>query len=657
VEPDFRIATEPPMIHAVSTACGTEGRSDGFKMADAFTPWDDGFAQRYRRVGYWSGEVLGALPAVWAENFGDRTAIVAGCDRWSYRELAARSSRVAAGFEALGIGRGDRVVVQLPNLVQFFEVLFGLFTAGAVPVVVLPAYRRSEVAHFCRLTGAIAYVIADRHDGFDFRELARRVRREAPALRHVIVAGPADEFLELDEVRGEAGNGGGVGPVADPAGVALLHLSGGTTGTPKLIPRTHDDYLYGARASAELCGFSSGTGYLCSLPVGHQFSLSAPGALGTLLSGGRVVLAPHPAPDVTFPLIERERATVAAVVPPVAALWLQAAEQSSYDLSSLELLQVGGAKLDAVAARRVRPMLGCQVQQVFGMTEGLLSFTRLDDPDDIVFTTQGRPLSPDDEIRLVDDSDHDVPPGKSGHLLVRGPNTIRGYYKAPEHNAVAFTADGFYRTGDVARTTETGHLVVVGRAKDQINRGGQKVAAEEVENHLLAHPGVAEVAVVAMPDAFLGERICAYVVPSGPSLQASELTAFVRGRGLATHKVPDRLEFLDALPRTAVGKISKQQLRTGSAQQSNVRGASVSSNNGLSVDQVRADVAAVLSVPPAAVDADVPLPEQGLDSVRMMTLVERWRALGASLTFADLAERPILSEWSELVAAQSGRHA
>jgi 2,3-dihydroxybenzoate-AMP ligase len=195
------------------------------------------------------------------------------------------------------------------------------------------------------------------------------------------------------------------------------------------------------------------------------------------------------------------------------------------------------------------------------MTEGLLNFTRLDDPDEVVFTTQGRPLSPADEIRVVDDMDNDVPPGEPGNLLVRGPNTIRGYYNAPEFNAVAFTADGFYRTGDIVRQTPTGHLVVVGRLKDQINRGGEKVAAEEIEAHLLAHPGVVEAAVVAMPDAFLGERVCAFVVPGNPPPEAAELTAFVRGRGLAAYKVPDRIEFIDALPRTTVGKISKRLLR------------------------------------------------------------------------------------------------
>ncbi|MFF3404140.1 (2,3-dihydroxybenzoyl)adenylate synthase [Streptomyces sp. NPDC002659] len=545
----------------MSSACTRAARPGQEAVVDGFTPWPEEFVRRYRDAGYWSGQPLGELPGEWAAAFGDRVAVVAGGERWTYRELDERSGRLAAGLRALGIGCGDRVVVQLPNVAEFFEVLFALFKLGAVPVVALPAYRRSEVSYFCRFTRAVGYVVADRHAGFDFRELASQVRREVPELRHVVVAGDPGEFVGLAALRGWANDGGGPWPVADPGGVALLHLSGGTTGVPKLIPRTHDDYLYGARAGAELCGFSSATVYLGSLPIAHQFSLSAPGALGTFLNGGRVVLAPSPAPDAVFPLIEREQATVGAVVPPVAALWLTAAEHTQHDLSSLALLQVGGAKLSAELAQQVRPMLGCRVQQVFGMTEGLLNYTRFNDPDEIVFTTQGQPLSPADEIRVVDDGDREVPAGEPGHLLVRGPNTIRGYYKAPEHNHTAFTLDGFYRTGDIVRRLPTGHLVVVGRAKDQINRGGEKIAAEEVENHLLAHPGVAEAAVVAMPDAFLGERICAYVVPGDPRPTAPELTGFVRSRGLAAAKVPDRIEFLDALPRTAVGKISKQQLR------------------------------------------------------------------------------------------------
>jgi 2,3-dihydroxybenzoate-AMP ligase len=289
--------------------------------------------------------------------------------------------------------------------------------------------------------------------------------------------------------------------------------------------------------------------------------MSSPGFFGVLHAGGRVVLARRSSPDEVFPLIERECVTLASAVPPLALVWLDAAADTAHDLSSLEVLQIGGAKCSEEVARRVRPTLGATLQQVFGMAEGLVNYTRLDDPEEVIVTTQGRPISPDDEVLVVDDEDQPVEPGATGHLLTRGPYTIRGYYRAEEYNATAFTAEGFYRTGDVVRRTPEGNLVVEGRAKDQINRGGEKVAAEEIENHLLAHPSVHDAAVVAMPDEYLGERSCAFVVPRGTPPKGRELIRFVRERGLAGYKVPDRVEFVERFPQTGVGKISKRELR------------------------------------------------------------------------------------------------
>ena len=258
--------------------------------------------------------------------------------------------------------------------------------------------------------------------------------------------------------------------------------------------------------------------------------------------------------------------TITGLVPPLALVWTQAAASTPHDLRSLDVLLVGGAKFSEEAARRVRPALGCTLQQVFGMAEGLVNYTRLDDDEETIVTTQGRPISPDDEIRIVDDGDNDVAPGRTGHLLTRGPYTIRGYWRAPEHNARSFTEDGYYRTGDIARATPSGHLVVEGRAKDQINRGGEKIAAEEVENVILAHPAVHDVSVVAVPDAYLGERSCAYVIlRPDAELRPALLRRFVRERGLAAYKVPDRVEFVDVFPATGVGKVSKKDLRNTAA--------------------------------------------------------------------------------------------
>jgi non-ribosomal peptide synthetase component E (peptide arylation enzyme) len=210
----------------------------------------------------------------------------------------------------------------------------------------------------------------------------------------------------------------------------------------------------------------------------------------------------------------------------------------------------------------VRPVLGCTLQQVFGMAEGLLNYTRLDDPDDVVCTTQGRPMCPDDEVRLVDELDQDVPDGEPGSLLTRGPYTPRGYYKAAEQNARAFTDDGWYRSGDICRRTPAGNLIVEGRDKDMINRGGEKISAEEVENLVYQLPAVAQVAAVAMPDPQLGERVCVYVVPRpAATLTLEEIRSFMDASGVARFKLPEHLVLVEELASTKVGKIDKKALR------------------------------------------------------------------------------------------------
>lgn len=566
-----------------------------------WTPWPEDFARLYRELGYWRGQTLADLLEDRARHQPQRLALVCGERRWTYRELQRQSLQLALGLHRLGIQRQDRVIVQLPNVAEFFTVCFALFRLGALPVFALPAHRRAEITHFCELAQAKAWIVADRDGGFDFCELARQVVSAAPSLQQVVVCGDAGEFIALDSLLATVGESDFSGTVLSgtdftgtassatapqedttlmelslaeqslPSGpaasdVAFLQLSGGSTGLPKLIPRTHDDYLYSVRASAGICALDQHSVYLCALPAAHNFPLSSPGTLGTFYAGGTVVLARRPTPDDCFPLIAKEGVTVTALVPPLAMVWLDAASKRRSDLHSLQFLQVGGARFSAEAARRVKPVLGCRLQQVFGMAEGLVNYTRLDDSDDIIATTQGRPISPADEIRVVDDEDQPVLPGETGHLLTRGPYTIRGYFRADEHNRRAFTADGFYRTGDIVRQLPGGHLVVEGRAKDQINRGGDKVAAEEVENHLLAHPAVHDAALVAMPDAFLGEKTCAFVVIRGDAPRAIELLRFLQGRGLAGYKIPDRIEFIAQLPQTGVGKVNKRELRERIAQ-------------------------------------------------------------------------------------------
>lgn len=521
--------------------------------------WPPEFAERYRAKGYWRGETFRQVLEARARERGDAIAVVGADQRWSYAELLSRAETAAAGFIAIGLRPGDRVIVQLPNIPEFFSVVFGLFRARMIPVFTLPAHRLTEIVHFARKSEAAGYIVAERHEGFDYRELAAAVKREVAHVAHAVVIGDAGEHTAFGSFRADPS----LLPDEDAASsdVALVQISGGSTGLSKLIPRTHDDYLYSIWASNEICGITPDSVYMASLPVSHNFPMSSPGVFGGLYAGARVVMCPAPDPQTAFPLIERERVTITGLVPPLALLWLQAAPRTTHDLSSLEVLQVGGAKFTPEPARRVGSVLGCKLQQVFGMAEGLVNYTRLDDPDDVVTQTQGRKISPDDEVLILDDQGNPVPDGEPGNLLARGPYTIRSYHDDPGANARSFTPDGFYRTGDVVRRLPGGYLEVMGRATDHINRAGEKISAEEVEDHLLAHPNVFDAAVVSMPDRFLGERSCAFIIPNGGPPKPADIKAWMRLRDIALFKIPDQIVFVDDFATTAVGKISRKELR------------------------------------------------------------------------------------------------
>ncbi|GAA5056253.1 (2,3-dihydroxybenzoyl)adenylate synthase [Nocardia callitridis] len=538
-----------------------------------YTPWPAADTELYRSLGYWTGETFDDLLRARASTTPEAIAVVDDQHRWSYRELDRRVTTLASGLAELGIVARDRVLVQLPNIAEFVEVIFGLFRLGALPVFCLPAHRKAELAPIAQASGAVAIVTAHHHQLFDHAALARTVRAEATALRHVIVVGDRDgtavpeDTLGLADLRGPAREFERVAA----SDVAFLQLSGGSTGIPKLIPRTHDDYLYSVRRSAELCALDADTVYLAALPVAHNFPMSSPGILGALYAGGTVAMSPDPAPSTAFAAVERFGATITGLVPPLARLWAERAEAGTpHDLSSLRVLLVGGARCPDELAARLGPALGVTLQQVFGMAEGLVCYTRLDDPQEIIVASQGRPMSDHDQIAVVDEAGAPVPAGTDGLLQTKGPYTIRGYYNNPEANARSFTEDGWYRTGDVVCLRPDGNLVVRGRRDDRVNRGGEKVSAEELEEHLLAHPSVRDAIIVSVPDSHLGERTCAFVLAADiakpPTL--GDVRKFVRERGVAAWKLPDLLEVIDTFPETGVGKTSRRALRSALAQRS-----------------------------------------------------------------------------------------
>lgn len=536
-----------------------------------FAPWPADLAARYRQAGYWRGLALGSAPWRWAERDPGGEALVDGAQRWTFRQMAVAVDRLALGLLERGLLPGDHVVVQLPNGAPFILLTLALWRVGARPILALPPHRGHEIGHMVETGRARAYAIQPRWRDFDYLTLAEDLRGAHVGLDLILTHGPtgADGAVDLaaliDAPDGDANEArsrlDAMAP--DPGDVALFLLSGGTTGLPKLIPRTHDDYDYNFRQAAAVSGFTRDTRYLVCLPAAHNFPLGSPGLLGAWEAGGTVIMAQSPNPKAALPLIAAERVTATAVVPAVAITWMDEAPAIGADLASLDLLQVGGARFAPEAARRVRPELGCQLQQVFGMAEGLLNYTRLDEGETLAVETQGRPMCPDDEVLIVTEEGAPVADGQPGELLTRGPYTLRGYFNAPEANARAFTPEGFYRTGDVViRDPASGNLSVAGRAKDLINRGGEKISAEEIENLMLAHPAVAQAAAIAVPDERLGERVCAVLVlRPDQALDLPGLTGFLSGKDIAAYKLPERLEIVADLPLTNIGKIDKKALR------------------------------------------------------------------------------------------------
>jgi 2,3-dihydroxybenzoate-AMP ligase len=530
-------------------------------MLQGTVDWPAETAARYRAAGLWDGSTLFGLLRGSAARWPDKAALVAGDRRLSYAELQQQATRLAARLLRLGLAPRDRVVMQLPNILEFAVVYFALARIGAIPVMALRPHRHAEIRHFLNASGARAYVIAERIGDFDYRNMVEQLRAEAPALRHVIVVGDA---LPGQQAYADLVREGPFEPPevpVDPAEVGTMLLSGGTTSMSKLIPRTHQDYVLNARLCGRAAGFGEDTVFMAILPLGHNYNLASPGLLATLLVGGTVVLAPSTQAEDIFAAVQRERVTHIAAVVPLIAGWLAGDVERRYDLSSLRVVQNGGARLAPELRQRLRERFGCTPQEIYGTAEGLINMTRLDDPDELLLHSSGAPVCEDDEIQVLDDDGRALPDGEPGELVTRGPYTIRGYYDAAEKNAEAFTPDGFYRMGDIVRKRGR-HVFAEGRRKDFINRGGEKISCEEIENLMFAHPKVKTATLVAMPDPVFGEKACAFVVPHpGQHLSFEELIAFLRAQQIASFKLPERLELVSELPVSPVGKILKRQLR------------------------------------------------------------------------------------------------
>ena len=522
-------------------------------------PFPPEFAARYREKGYWRDKSLAQEFAAVFSKYAERVALIDGERQFTYRQIDALTDNLALNLLELGLKPLDRVVPTLPNAAEFVLLYFALQKIGAIPIAALVTHRYAEISQFVQLSGASTCVYPERQGDFEFEPMIQRIRDESRTLRYCIDLPLLQELIErpatLPKRRLES-------ITIAPTDPCVFQLSGGTTGIPKLIPRTHNDYAYNSRTAVPVCGVTADSVLLLALPVAHNLPLACPGIQGYFFEGGKVVLSPTTRPQDMFRLIAQHKVTHIKVVPALLIRLINDPAIGKYDLSSVRLIQSGGQRMQPEVRLRTHELIPSSfVQENFGMSEGMLFFVRLDDPQEVRLETCGRPICPDDEVLLLDDDDRPVPDGGVGELACRGPYTLRGYYGVPQYNQKQFTPDGYYRSGDLMRRHPSGNYVVEGRKKDLINRGGEKISAEEIENLILSHPAVQNVACVPVPDPTLGEKMCAcLVLKRGAQLAFAELVDFLKTKEIAKFKLPERMLVLDDFPVSSFGKVSKKAL-------------------------------------------------------------------------------------------------
>jgi len=529
-------------------------------------PFPPDFAKRYRDKGYWRDVSLREEFAPIFGQYAGKVAIIDRDTQLTYADIDRLSTNLALNLIALGMKPLDRVVLALPNVWQFVVLYFALQKASAIPIAALATHRYNEIGQFVKLSEAVMCAYPERQSDFAFGPMIRRVQAESPCLKLMVVLGKAGAGeLSLDALIEQQARlpASALAQIRiDPTDPCIFQLSGGTTGVPKLIPRTHNDYAYNSKTAAKVCGVTGDSTCLIMLPIAHNLPLACPGIQGFMFNGGKLVLSQSTRPEEVFPLIEKHKVTHIKVVPALLIRLVNSELVTRHDTASVRYIQSGGQRLQPETRARTKAVIpSAFVQENFGMSEGLLLFAKIDDPQDVRMETVGFPVSPDDEVRIVDDDGNIVPFGEVGEMCCRGPYTLRGYYGAPEHNAKVFTPDGFYCSGDLMRQHPSGAYLVEGRKKDLINRGGEKISAEEIENLILMPPAVQNVACVAMPDPTLGERMCACIIPrAGQTIALRELVDFLAGKEIAKFKLPERVELMRDFPLSTFGKVSKKSL-------------------------------------------------------------------------------------------------
>ena len=537
--------------------------------ANRVVPYPPDLSELYRSRGLWGTLTVAEEFHIVAMRHPTRTAVVDESEALTYAELDEASDRLASGLHHLGLMPGGPVIVQLTNTVKTVVAWYGLLKAGLIPVCTLAAHRQHEIGSISRKVDAVAHLVEPVGSSFDMIGFAVEQTSGHPTMARVLTLNADDgsRGIRLEDLIAASDPDSAhelVESVQATIGgdeIVAFQLSGGTTGVPKIIPRLHAEYWYNARAYADSRGWDHETRVAHLIPIIHNAGITC-GLHASHAVGGTLVLGTANL-DQSMPVLAHQRAT--AMLVGHAHFGMVSHPRFEEVADSLDQVLLSGAKVPERVFDAFEQH-GVKVGQTFGMGEGLFTVTDFDEPRELRLTSIGLPISELDEFKVVDPGSLvAVPDGHVGELICRGPYTIRGYFDAPDINKVSFTEDGFYRTGDLVKVIEVdGHrsISMEGRIKDLINRGGEKISAEEVEGLLVRHSRIVSAAVVAMPDDRLGERACAFIVSTGEPLTMPEVHEHLSELGVAKFKWPERLVSIDEMPKTQVGKLDKNYLRS-----------------------------------------------------------------------------------------------
>ncbi|MDZ7761396.1 MAG: AMP-binding protein [Desulfovermiculus sp.] len=534
-------------------------------LLEGVVPYPPEDAQRYNHFRWWYGLPLGDVLDRAADILPGKEGFVDRTSRLTYAQARDTADRLALGLLEAGIQPLDRILIQLPNWNEFVYVYFALQKLGAIPVLLIDRYRQFEIEHLGRLSGATAWIGPVEYKKTDYKPIIQDVLAEVPELQTVItVRGYVEGWLSLDKLMArESSPTDGERLAAlrpDPMQVAHMGPTGGTTGAPKIVPRTHNSLITGFDFCSKAWQLHSEDVTLLPGPIGHDLTYSK-GFIGSVLSMAKVVFSDSTENQYLFQTIERERVTAIVLVPTLAQRMLQFEDLESYDVRSLRKMHSAGGASHPDLVREVSRKLNMKFYNGYGSTEGITTITRPYDDVETACRSVGQPTCPYDTYKVIDSRGNELPPNQQGELVLKGPGVFTGYYRSPEENHKAFTADGYFKTGDLARIDEQGYITLTGRLKEMINRGGESISATEIERLISEHPRVAAVAVIPMPDRDLGERACAYIEPAQEArLSFDEIISFLKSKKASVLQLPERIEFIKAMPYTQAQKLNKKAL-------------------------------------------------------------------------------------------------